>query len=411
MEVCAVASRAARHWSNWAGNQTCRPAEIVKPGDAEEVRLVVSRAASSGQGVRVVGSGHSFTPLACTSGVMVDLSSMSGVLEVDSERGTARARAGTSIHDLAASLWEHGFSLRNQGDIDAQTIGGAVSTATHGSGLMQQSFSGELRSAEYVAADGSVRTVDFADAALDAFRTSLGALGILTAVELAVTPAYQLGERIEYWSLGEVLERWHEEMSERRHFSFFWGPQPHSLALYGLADPAGSSLDCYVKRYDELPVDAERSSRPGRRAGPAHLIYPMTFDDGWHEMEYFVAFDRALEAMDAVRQVMRNHQDQAFPMEARAVAAETGWLSPMFGRDSVSISVSGVAGTDYLPYLHDVDAALTEFDGRGHWGKLHFLDAERLAETYPRYLDFVTLRRRLDPQGVFLNDHLSSLVG
>jgi hypothetical protein len=109
---------------------------------------------------------------------------------------------------------------------------------------MQQSFSGGLRSAEYVA-----------------------------AVELGVTPAYQLGERIEYWSLGEVLERWHEEMKDRRHFSFFWGPQPRSLALYGLADSAGSSLDCYVKRYDELPLDAERSSRPARRVGPAHLIY------------------------------------------------------------------------------------------------------------------------------------------
>ena len=193
-------------------------------------------------------------------------------------------------------------------------------------------------------------------------------------------------------------------------FSFFWGPQDRSLGLYGLADPARSSHDCYVKRYDELAVDAENSSSPGQRIGPAHKICPMQFDDGWHELEYFVAYDQALDAIAEVRQVMKRHPDQAFPMEVRAIAADSAWMSPMSGRDSVSISVSGVAGTDYWRYLNDVDSSLIEFNGRAHWGKLHFMDAERLAKLYPHFSDFVGLRRSLDPHGLFLNDHIASLV-
>lgn len=397
-------------WTNWAGNQTCRPARIVAPRDVEELQLAVADAAAAGLGVRVVGSGYSFTPLACTSGVMVDVSGLTGAVAVDAELSTARAPAGTTVRDLASSLWERGFSLLNMGDIDNQTIAGALGTATHGSGLRLKSFSGALRSADYVAADGSAQSVGSTDPTLDGFRTSLGVLGILTTVEVDVAPAYKLRERIEYWSLDEALERWHKEMAERRHFSFFWGPQDRSLGLYGLADPARSSHDCYVKLYDELAVDAENSSCPGQRIGPAHEICPMQFDKGWHELEYFVAYDQALDALAEVRQVMKRHPDQAYPMEVRAIAADSAWMSPMSGRDSVSISVSGVAGTDYWPYLNDVDSSLIEFNGRAHWGKLHFMDAERLAKVYPHFSDFVDLRRSLDPQGLFLNDHLASLV-
>lgn len=397
-------------WRNWAGNQECRPTRIVTPTSLEDLREAVGDAAAEGLGVRVMGSGHSFTPVVCTAGVLLDVGQISGDIGVDTTRAVAKIPAGMVVGDLARVLWKHGFSLRNQGDIDAQTIAGALSTATHGSGLRQQSFSGALRGVEYVAADGSVGIVTETDPTLDAFCTSLGVLGVLSSVELSVTPAYQLRECIDYWPLEKVLESWHEEMADRRHFSFFWGPQPRSLALYGLEDPDGSDCDCYVKRYDELSVDAAASDLPGRRIGPAHEIYPTTFDDGWHELEYFVPFDVALDAVAAMREVMARHPDQPFPMEVRAIAGETSWMSPMTGRDSVSISVSGVAGTDYWPYLRDAHTTLTEFDGRGHWGKLHLMDTEQLAATYPRFHDFVELRRSLDPDGVFLNDHLAALL-
>ena len=405
-----MAGPQSQQWTNWAGNQTCRPAQYIAPCDIDELQRCIEQAASSGVQVRVVGGGHSFTPLVCTSGIMIDLAGMSGGVEVDSARSTAQIPAGMIIHDVATALWDQGFSLHNQGDIDVQAIAGALSTATHGSGLAQQAFPGSFRAAEYVAADGSLQRVGEADQAADAFRTSLGVLGVFTNVELHVSAAYALRERIEYWSLDQVVEQWHDEMACRRHFSFFWGPQDRSLALYGLGDPDGSSLDCYVKIYDQLAADAPVNTSRGQRVGPAHTIYPMQFDDGWHEFEYFVPFADALDAMQAVRGVMAVHPDQPFPMEVRAIAADTAWISPMSDRDSVSISVSGVAGTDYWQYLRNVDTVLRPFGARAHWGKLHFMDPQRLAEVYPRYADFVSLRRSVDPDGMFLNDHLAALV-
>ena len=404
------AGQFAERWQNWAGNQECRPSRIVRPRSLEELRDAVVEAGADGLGVRVMGSGHSFTPVVCTTGVLLDLAQVGADIEIDSARAVAKVPAGASIRDLVGQLWRHGFSLSNQGDIDTQTIAGALSTATHGSGLRQQSFSAALRAVEYIAPDGSISSVTDADPTIDAFRTSLGVLGVLNTVELSVTPAYQLSERVDYWPLEKVLERWQEEMAERRHFSFFWGPQDQSLALYGLGDPGAATYNCYVKRYDELPPDVDRRDTPGRRVGPAYEIYAMTFEPGWDELEYFVPFDAALDAMDATREAMTRHPDQPFPMEVRAIAGETSWMSPMTGRDSVSISVSGATGTDYRPYLRDVHATLTEFDGRGHWGKLHLMDAERLATTYPHYDDFIRLRRSLDPAGVFLNDHLAALL-
>src|SRR5262245_13272524 len=237
-----VTTGAIHAWTNWAGNQSCAPRRFLRPADVDELQVAVELAASSGGQLRVVGGGHSFTPVVCTTGVLVDLADLHGPVEVDPARSVARAPAGILVRELAAALWEHGYLLSNQGDIDVQTIAGAMCTATHGSGLSKQSFSGALRSAEYVAADGTLRTVGPDDREIDGFRTSLGVLGVLTAVEVAITPAYQLQERVDYWSLQEVIERWPQEMAERRHFSFFWGPQEQSLGLYGLADAYGSSL-------------------------------------------------------------------------------------------------------------------------------------------------------------------------
>ena len=355
-------------WRNWAGNQTCRPTRVHRARDVDDLCDLVATAAGRGQVVRVVGAGHSFTPLVCTDDVMVDVALLSGVVDVDRARARAVVWAGTTIRELGEPLWSAGLSLRNQGDIDAQTVGGAVATATHGSGLAFTSFSGAVCGIEYVSASGSVCRVDEATEGFDAFRTSLGALGIFTEVELAVAPAYHLRETIQYWPLAEVLERWSHETSTRRHFSFFWGPRPGSLELYGFPSaPASMQEGCYVKLYDE--VDATPVLRRGERVARAYEVFPSQFDMEFYELEYFVPFSDALSAVDAVRAVLRGHVDQTFPLEVRTIAAESGWMSPMYGTDSISISVSGTPGTDYWPFLRAVDDALRAFGGTSPLGQ------------------------------------------
>lgn len=399
-------------FTNWAQNQRCSPSAAMSAQTVRDVQDAVSLARERNLKLRVRGSGHSFTPLVCTDDLLLDVSGLSGVQSIDIEQSRVTVGAGTTIAALGSPLWDQGLSLSNQGDIDAQTIAGAISTATHGSGLAFTGFSGAVTGVEMVTAAGELLHVTEAMSELDGVRTSLGSLGVITAVELQVMPAYQLAERISFWSLDEVIERWEHETSTRRHFSFFWGPFPGSLAMYGLgADPAGLSNPCFVKRYEELPSDASTHNTRDRRVDRAYRIFPQSFDLEFYELEYFVPYSAAPDAIEAVRDEILAHPEQRFPLEVRTIGKETGWLSPMYGADAVSLSVSGVPGTHYEPFLRAVDATLRQFSARPHWGKLHFFDAARLEEVYPAYRQFVDLRRQMDPDGLFLNDHLEGMLG
>jgi FAD/FMN-containing dehydrogenase len=402
-------------WQNWAGNQACRPSRVVRARDVEQIQEVVAEAGRQGRSVRVVGSGHSFTPLVCTEDTILDIGGLTGVIDADVDANRALVWAGTTIRDLGAPLWNAGLSLSNQGDIDMQTIAGAMGTATHGSGLRFTSLSGVVRSVEYVAADGTLATMNTSDPHFAAMCTATGTLGVFTKVELAVSPAYQIVERIEYWPFDEIRERWAAECATRRHFSYFWGPAPGSLELYGMDSPPDGMVDgCYVKIYDEAPpghVLTDAQVAAGCTIAPAYIAYPDDFDTPFFELEYFVPFTVAPAAVEAVRDTMLRFSDQRFPLEVRTVAAEDGWLSPMYGRDSVSISVSGTPGSDYWPFLRAVDATLAPFDARPHWGKLNCFDRQRFRDAYPRFDDFVEYRRSADPHGVFLNDYTREILG
>lgn len=404
-------SAGVAEWHNWAGTQSCRPQEYLRARTVDEVREVVTRAARSGTNVRVVGSKHSFTPVVCTDGIILDISALSGVEHVDPVTHRARIQAGSTIASVGPQLWDAGCSLQNQGDIDSQTLAGALSTATHGSGLRFGSISSALTFAQLVNADGELVTIEEDDPRLAAVQTSVGCLGVLTSVELQLMAAYQLAESTDHWPLAEVVERWEHETQSRRHFSFFWGPYNGSLELYDLpSPPPGMEERCFIKRYDEIAGDASDVSPAGGRVDRAYKIYAAEFPTGWDELEYFVPYESALDALDAIRPVLAAFPQQRFPVEVRTIAAESALISPMHGRDSVSLSFSGAVGTDYVGFLRGIDAALREFDGRPHWGKTHFFEAEALREVYPRYEEFVAIRRSIDPTGLFLNDHVRGML-
>jgi FAD/FMN-containing dehydrogenase len=399
-------------WTNWVGNQSFTPGFAAAPRDEEEVAALVAQAAERGAGVRVAGAGHSFTPVVETGGVLLDLSALRGVVATDAQRKRATAMAATRIHDFYEPLWDAGLALRNQGDIDTQQIAGAVATATHGSGTRYTSLSGVVRGVRLVTGTGEVRDIgeDEPDL-LRAAQVAVGMLGVVTRLELDVTDAYRLREQVGLRPWDDVMEHWDELVSEHRHFGFFWLPTEESGALYNLESHGESVTDrCYVKVYDEVGPDVPDDDTEGRRVDRCYRIFPMVYDPNFHELEYFVALERGKEALQAMRELMLSSlPESVYPLEVRTVGRDDAFLSPQYETDTTVISVSGKPGTDYWDYLRSVDALLAGFDARVHWGKLHFLTRERLEARYPEAGEFIRIRRELDPQGVFLNDHLRPL--
>jgi len=403
---------AAGVWTNWVGNQSFTPAYAAAPRDEEEVAALVRDAAERGTNVRVFGARHSFTPIVQTDGLLLDLSALRGVIEADRTSKRATALSGTLIRDFYEPLWREGLALKNQGDIDTQQIAGAVSTATHGSGIRNKCFSGVVRAVRLVTASGDIREIDESEPdLLRAAQVSIGMLGVMTRLELEVTDAYRLTEQIDLWPWEEVLDRWDELVHGHRHFGFFWLPTEESAALYNLASHDQTMADkCYVKIYDEAAPDQPESAVEGRRTDRCYRIYPMIYDPNFHELEYFVPLELGPAALSAMRDLMlRSLPDSVFPLEVRTVGADDAYLSPNYKTATTVISVSGMPGTDYWDYLRSVDALLSDFSARVHWGKLHFLTPERLHALYPEADAFIAARRELDPRGVFLNDHLRPL--
>jgi FAD/FMN-containing dehydrogenase len=403
---------AAKVWSNWVGNQSFSPGYAAAPRDEQEVAALVRSASERGSAVRVAGAGHSFTPVVETSGLLLDLSALSGVVATDERHKRATVLAGTPIRDFYEPLWRDGLALRNQGDIDTQQIAGAVATATHGSGIGNTCLSGVVRGVRLVTATGEVRDIGESEPELlRAAQVAIGMLGVMTRLELEVTDAYRLTEQIDLWSWQEVLERWDELVHEHRHFGFFWLPTEESAALYNLSSDDQALADkCYVKIYDEASPEQPDSATPGRRTDRCYRIYPMVYDPNFHELEYFVPLELGPDALSAMRDLMlRSLPDSIYPLEVRTVGPDDAYLSPNYKTATTVISVSGAPGTEYWDYLRSVDALLAEFSARVHWGKLHFLSPERLHALYPDAEMFIKLRREFDPQGTFLNDHLRQL--
>ncbi|MEO1190637.1 MAG: D-arabinono-1,4-lactone oxidase [Pseudomonadota bacterium] len=398
-------------WTNWVGNQQCHPTRIEQAGTEAEIAAAVARALDEGLGIRTAGSGHSFTPIVETPGVLLDTRGLSGVVSVDAEGEQVTALAHTTIAQLGEPLWNAGLALRNQGDIDSQALAGAVATSTHGSGRHLGSYSAELTACRLVDGQGQLRSFSLADdpEVFPAFQCSVGLLGIMTELTLSVTKAYHLHEEILFLHADAVRERWADLQRDYRHFSFFWMPTDSSSGLYGF--PEAKADHCMVKLYRECPAPTGAESLPaGQRIDRSYRIYPHVFEPNFHELEYFLPASAGLEAFDEQRRFMlANLPDAVYPLEVRFVAADEAWMSPNYQRDSLVLSVSGKPGTDYWPYLKACDERMAAAGGRPHWGKLHFMTAERLAERFPRYGDFSAVRQDLDPKGAFLNPHLAAM--
>ncbi|NUS68450.1 MAG: FAD-binding protein [Ensifer adhaerens] len=409
--------QAGGHWRNWVGNQSCIVRHRGAPESEAALAEMVREATSQGLNVRCAGSGHSFTPVALTSGLQLTLSSMQGVVSIDSTRKRVAVKAGTTINQLGKVLKENGLSLINQGDIDSQALAGALTTGTHGTGARLGNMASQIVGMRLVQPDGSILVVDETTPdLLEAARVSVGMLGVISEITLQAMESYNLHEKLWRCTFDEMIEQHDELAAKHRHFGFFWCPVPESRHCYCLPDTASVSTTDRTSDVCEMKVIDITGEAPMERGfekiAYSSEIYPIEYVPNFHELEYAVPVAHGKEAVKAVRKLMlEKHPTCIYPIEYRFTAGDTGWISPFFEQDSITLSVSGEPGTDYWEYLKDVDTILRQYGSRPHWGKLHFLGAEDVTALYPRAGDFRALRAKVDPEGRFLNDHLQQLFG
>jgi len=433
------ASGERRTWSNWGGNQTCTPEVIAHPAGIEELVEVVKAATATGGRVKVVGSGHSFTDAACTSGTLIELDRYQRLLAVDRERCQVTVQAGMTVADLNATLALYGMALPNLGDVEYQTISGALATGTHGTGSRLGCLATQVVAAELVTADGSVLSLSADDdrEAFEAARVSIGALGAVSTLTLQCVPAFNLHALEEPLRLDEALESFDELADGNDHMEFYW--MPHSrwviLKRNNRVEGAERTRSRLKEWYDDIffqnilfgllgKVQMRKPEwvRPINRAlpKPSRVDYVERSDRVFTsprlvrfcEMEYAFPRRQAKEVIAEVRDFLTSSGLQiGFPIEVRVAAADDVWMSMGQERDSCFIACHVFRGQSYDRYFRGIERIIGEVGGRPHWGKLHFQTAETLAPRYPHWDDFQRVRRRLDPEGHFANAYTERVLG
>ena len=427
-------------WRNWAGDERCLPAVVEIPDSIEELAQAIARASEQERRVRVAGAGHSFSDIALTDGVQLRLERLTRVLDVDRAGGLVRVQAGITIRELNLRLAEHGLALENLGDVNSQTIAGAIATATHGTGARLPNISAQVAELTLVLADGStLRCAPDADPEVfAAARVSLGALGAIAEVTLRCVPAFTLRGVDAPRGLAEVLDRFEELALGNDHFEFFVfphadlaltrtnnrtdaPPRPRGRALayandilltnhaFGLLCRAGRRMPARIPEINRLVTRLAGSST---RVDRSDRIFTSPRLVRFTEMEYALPRERTPEA---VRQIMalvpRRGFAVPFPIEVRTVAADDALLSTAAGRDSGFVAVHMFEHMPWEPYFRAVEQIMDELGGRPHWGKRHFQTAATLRPRYPAWDRFQAVRARLDPHGRFANAFTDRVLG
>jgi FAD/FMN-containing dehydrogenase len=396
------------NWHNGTGNVTCSPELKVWPRTEAEIQQVVRFARERGVGVRPVGGGWSWMPLVTTAGIMLDFRYMNQIGQVDKSRSDSwrvRVSPGVRVYQLHDALHDQGAALIQAGAWGGQTFIGAMSTGTHGTGQGLGNIESYVRGVRFIDGNGDVVDLNESDVAeLRAARLSLGLLGVITEVEVEVVPTYDLAMTVGFYPYEQVSAEIHERLGDFRHLACLWAPHDESFEAVQFPAPPGLADHIFVQRFFE-PKDGE-AARP---AGKILSFSPPTVSDAdeYIELEYGVPAERGAEAMDATRDLFRSEFPSFVgPMYNRFIKGDDAYLSPFFERDSMTVSVSSSPRKEFRPVFEATHRMLVErFDARPHWGKINFFGREDLRRALPEYDRFVELRRRFDPDGLFLNDY------
>ncbi len=433
-------------WQNWSGLESAEPREVLSPATPDEVVAAVRSAREARSTVKMVGTGHSFTGIAAPGEVMLRPDRLTGIVGVDRDAMTVTAYAGTRLKVLNAQLERLGLSLHNMGDIAEQTLAGAVSTGTHGTGGVTAGLAAQLTGFQMVT--GAGEALDASGATnRDVFelgRVGLGALGILTTVTFAVEPAFLLEAHEQPMSWDEALDSFDELVADSHHCDMYWFPHTDRMltkrntrldADLSEASPVGrvrgwvddellsnTVFGALTAVANRAPAITPRMNQVSARAlsartysDVAHRVFTSPRRVVFREMEYAVPRAAGLEALREVRRAVDSSDWRiSFPVEIRVAPADDVALSTAYERDSFYLAFHTHHRSDWrthAAYLAAMESILREHDGRPHWGKLHTRTAVDLAPAYPRFEEFLALRDRLDPDRLFANPYLRRVLG
>jgi L-gulono-1,4-lactone dehydrogenase len=430
------------HWTNWAGNQQASPVRVEAPRDTDDVVRAVKQAAAERLRVKAVGAGHSFTGIAATDGVLIRLDALSGLREVDRASGLVTVGGGTPLHRLHALLAAEGLAMSNLGDIDRQSISGAISTGTHGTGERLGGIATQVRGLELVTGDGSVLSCSATDhpEVFASARVSLGALGIVTAVTLQCEPAFELRASERPLPVGDVMRDLDDLAAANEHVEFYWMPHTELALLkennrpkqgeparrlgplrtwfddefvanttFGFVCRIGRARPSLVPPLNRI---VGKAITPRTFTAPSYDVFVSPRRVRFVEMEYAVPRTAAAEAFAAIRDVVEREQLQvSFPVEVRVAAGDDIPLSTASGRDCAYFAIHMFRGVAFERYFRAVEERMRALDGRPHWGKMHYRTAADLRPAYPRFDDFLAVRDTVDPDRVFTNPYLDTVLG
>jgi L-gulono-1,4-lactone dehydrogenase len=430
---------AAGTWTNWAGNQTATPAMIEHPRSEEELLAVVRTAGEHGRKVKVVGSGHSFTDIAVTDGHLVMLDHYRDILHIDTDTYRVTAQAGVVLSELNEALSRRGLAMPNLGDIAYQTLAGATSTGTHGTGAALTGLAGFIVGMRLITADGSVLECD-AEHNAEVFhcaRVGLGALGIVSTVTLQVCPAFNLSVVNQPLRVDDVLRDIDDHVGSNDHFEFFWVPhtgwaltKTNNRTTDPVAPPkkAKAWFDgvlmenyafgalCHIGRRfpSRIPKLAKALPSSGRttHVDESYKVFASPRLVKFYEMEYSIPAAACGEALQRVRDLVTSTGLLLnFPVEVRFTAPDDIPLSTGTAEPRCYIAVHIFKGMAFRPYFEGVERIMDGYGGRPHWGKLHFQTAETLGARYPQWSRFQQVRNQLDPDRRFSNAYLDRVLG
>jgi len=422
-------------FKNWSESVVCHPAERLYPSSEEEISKIIINAKARNQKIRVVGSGHSFTPLVETDSILISLDRLKGLISADKTKLEAEVFAGTKLRDLGPLLHQKGMAVENMGDIDKQSVAGAFSTSTHGTGINFGILSTQVLAITLINGEGEIIRLEkeMHGDEFKAAQVSLGMLGIITRMKLRLLPSYKLNYVAKKSTFDEALANIEKYNAENRNFEFFWFPHTEScqVKFANTTDKKisnetfhkwnGLVMENYalkvvseISRVFSAPKSMAKLSAAGLSGSDyTNWSYKVFTTDRlvkFQEMEFNIPREFFKAALREMKEMIEAKQIKVhFIIECRFVKQDDILISPAYGRESAYIAVHMYKGMEYKMYFDEAQKIFMKYGGRPHWGKMHFCTKEYLQNQYPKWNVFSEIRKKYDSQNMFLNEYLEKL--